>query len=119
MEIQRIYSEIDTDEKLYSVLMNEEELALFSEIQKEFAVKPKLSRTYFKELGQNWKNITPLSEEQLVRAGRNLSKKNQLPRGINASINIKTPGNVRKNKKIIEATTEYPLLRFAKDSYFG
>jgi hypothetical protein len=37
MEIQKIFSEIDTDEKLYSVLMSEEELALFSEIQKEFA----------------------------------------------------------------------------------
>lgn len=35
MEIQKIYSEIDTDEKIYSVLMSEDELALFSEIQKE------------------------------------------------------------------------------------
>ena len=39
MEIQRIYSEVDTEERLYSVLMNEEELALFSEYQKEFARK--------------------------------------------------------------------------------
>ena len=36
MEIQKIFSEIDTDEKLYSVLMTEEELAFYSEIQKEF-----------------------------------------------------------------------------------
>ena len=35
MEIQKIFSEIDTNEKLYSVLMSEDELALFSEIQKE------------------------------------------------------------------------------------
>ena len=37
MEIQKIFSEVNTDEKLYSVLMNEDELAFFSEIQKEFA----------------------------------------------------------------------------------
>lgn len=36
MEIQKIFSEINTDEKLYSVLLSEDELALFSEIQKEF-----------------------------------------------------------------------------------
>ena len=35
MEIQKIFSEIDTDERLYSVLMNEDELALFSEISVE------------------------------------------------------------------------------------
>ena len=39
MEIQKIFSEIDTNEKLYSVLMSEEELALFSEIQKEFGLR--------------------------------------------------------------------------------
>lgn len=39
MEIQKIFSEIDTDEKLYSVLMNEDEVMLFSEYQKEFARK--------------------------------------------------------------------------------
>jgi hypothetical protein len=36
MEIQKIFSEIDTGEKLYSILLSEEELALFSEIQKNF-----------------------------------------------------------------------------------
>lgn len=35
MEIQKIFSEIDTDERIYSVLLSEGELALFSEIQKE------------------------------------------------------------------------------------
>lgn len=39
MEIQKIFSEIDTDEKLYSVLMDEDELDLFSEIQREFSRK--------------------------------------------------------------------------------
>lgn len=35
MEIQKIYSEVNTDEKLYSVLLSEDELALFSEAIEE------------------------------------------------------------------------------------
>ena len=31
MEIQKIFSEIDTDERIYSVLMNEDEYKLYSE----------------------------------------------------------------------------------------
>ena len=51
MEIQKIFSEIDTNEKLYSVLMSEDELALFSEIQKEFNSATKvLNKKYFKEV---------------------------------------------------------------------
>ena len=44
MEIQKIFSEIDTDERIYSVLLNEDELALFSEIQKEFNSKDQKAR---------------------------------------------------------------------------
>jgi hypothetical protein len=49
MEIQKIFSEIDTEEKLYSVLMDEDELALFSEIsaeleQREFNSKAQKAR---------------------------------------------------------------------------
>ena len=36
MEIIKVFSDIEGDERLYSVLMNEEELVLFSEIQREF-----------------------------------------------------------------------------------
>ena len=32
MEIQKIFSEVDTDERLYSVLLTEDEVALFSEV---------------------------------------------------------------------------------------
>ena len=39
MEIQKIFTDTEGYEKLYSVLMSEEELTLFSEIQKEFAFK--------------------------------------------------------------------------------
>lgn len=36
MEIEKIFSEIDTDERMFSVLMDEEELALFSEFEERF-----------------------------------------------------------------------------------
>ena len=40
MEIQKVFSNIeDPEENLYSVLMSEEELSLFSEFQKEFNSK--------------------------------------------------------------------------------
>ena len=40
MEIQKIFSNVeDPEENLYSVLMSEEELSLFSELQKEFNSK--------------------------------------------------------------------------------
>lgn len=112
------------EEKLFSTteIMNEESYIerLYSEgepEQKEFAVKPKISRKYFKKLGENWKSLEPLSEERLVKAGRKLSEKEQLPKGLNASINIKTAGDVERNKKVIKATKEYPHLRFTNDTY--
>lgn len=41
MEIQKVFSNIeDPEENLYSVLMSEEELSLFSEFQKEYSKKP-------------------------------------------------------------------------------
>ena len=39
MEIQKIFSDMYGEERLYSVLMTEDEVALFSEIQKEFGWK--------------------------------------------------------------------------------
>ena len=42
MEIQKIFSEINTDERLYSVLLSEDELALFSELQKGKEEKSKI-----------------------------------------------------------------------------
>ena len=45
MEIQKIFSNVeDPEENLYSVLMSEEELSLFSEIQKEFSSKAQKAR---------------------------------------------------------------------------
>lgn len=39
MKIIKIYSEVDTEERLFSVLLDEDEALLFSEFQKEFARK--------------------------------------------------------------------------------
>lgn len=45
MEITKIFSNIeDPEENLYSVLMSEEELSLFSEIQKEFTSIKKMKK---------------------------------------------------------------------------
>ena len=37
MEIMKIFSDTEGSERLFSVLMTEDEIDLFSEIQKEFA----------------------------------------------------------------------------------
>lgn len=39
MDIIKIFSEVDTEERLYSVLLDKDEVLLFSEFQKEFARK--------------------------------------------------------------------------------
>ena len=39
MEIIKIFSEVDTEDRLYSVLLSEDEVLLFSEFQKEFVSK--------------------------------------------------------------------------------
>lgn len=39
MEIQKVFSELGGEEKLYSVSLDETEMILFSEFQKEFARK--------------------------------------------------------------------------------
>lgn len=45
MEIQKIFSNVeDPEENLYSVLMSEEELSLFSEFQKEFTSIKKMKK---------------------------------------------------------------------------
>ena len=53
MEIQKIFSEDNGEERLYSVLLDDTELELFSEFQKEFNSKAakKLNNKYFESLG--------------------------------------------------------------------
>jgi hypothetical protein len=92
MEIQKIFSEIDTDEKLYSVLLSEDELALFSEIsdefeQREFNSKAQkaLRKIYDSTVG---KNVTKSNTLYNRSIGREASRKLG-GTGVNASINEK------------------------------
>lgn len=54
MEIQKIFSELGGEEKLYSILLDETEMALFSEFQKEFNSKAqkRLRRYHDYKVGQ-------------------------------------------------------------------
>ena len=52
MEIQEIFSDMYDEERIYSVLMNEDEIALFSEIQKEFSAPQKMAKKAFREAGR-------------------------------------------------------------------
>ena len=65
MEIQKIFSEIDTDERIYSVLMEEDELALFSEIQKEFNSKAA------KERNNKWRHSQVQSMSEIEKSATN------------------------------------------------
>ena len=70
MEIQKIFSNVeDPEENLYSVLMSEEELSLFSEFQKEFSETPferskrlEKSANQFKTKDELEKNISELKQ---------------------------------------------------------
>ncbi len=52
MEIQKVFSDMYDEERIYSVLMSEDELALFSEIQKEFSAPQKIAKKAFREAGR-------------------------------------------------------------------
>lgn len=65
MEIQKIFSEIDTDERLYSVLLSDDELALFSEIQKEFNSKAA------KERNNKWRHSQVQSASEIEKSATN------------------------------------------------
>ena len=86
MEIQKIFSNIeDPEENLYSVLMSEDEIYLFSEFQKEFARKDyeglsdagkealrKRRNEYARELRNNYRN-TMRDIDRVVEATPNIS----------------------------------------------
>ena len=55
MEIQKIFNELGGEEKLYSILLDQTEMILFSEFQKEFnrkAQKKILDKFYLKTAGK-------------------------------------------------------------------
>ena len=59
MEIQKVFSDEYDEERYYSVLMNEEEVVLFSELQKEFGFLDGVKGFF----GGNKKKIKELTEE--------------------------------------------------------
>ena len=69
MEIVKIFSEVDTEEKLYSVLLDEDEALLFSEFQKEFARK-------------DYEGLTDEAAEYLRKKRGDLAKRLNLSRKI-------------------------------------
>ena len=73
MEIQKIFSELGGEERLYSVLLDETEVALFSEFQKEFNSKAqkRLRRYHDYKVGQaRIDRIHPESAETAFIYGR-------------------------------------------------
>lgn len=53
MRLQKIFSNTENEEeKLYSVLMTEDEIALYSEFQKEFGASQKMTKKAFREAGR-------------------------------------------------------------------
>ena len=115
MEIQKVFSDMYDEERLYSVLMNEDELALFSEIQKEF--NSQSQKELRKRLETQIGNGNSVRGRQLLNdrkiadeLGTTLkyNKKTGLPgflskNGINQSINskevmVKTGGEIISGK---------------------
>lgn len=102
MEIQRIFSEIDTDEKLYSVLMNENELVLYSEYQKEFGVfqdiaSSGLKRTYKKYGGKARKAA---AEKLYEKAGKHAEETALAETSIYDYVSKISPETVNRSKKL-------------------
>lgn len=82
MLVEKIFSEINGEEKLYSVKMNEDEMSLFSEFQKEFA---KTDKILAKKLGKTVKEI---------RKNRNTDFSMVSGNSVNHRINKKVSDNV-------------------------
>ena len=81
MEIQKIFSEVDTQEKLYSVLMTEDEMVLFSEANKKKKMKSldKANLWMYKHKGKHLRKLDrdninfgqdkEATKRELLRAG--------------------------------------------------
>lgn len=100
MEIQKIFTDTEGYERLYSVLLSEEELSLFSEIQKEFNSKAaKLLNS--KYLAQKAKKFPASVSELRAREHRPLTVlgvADGSARTINHKINENALNNMRTDK---------------------
>lgn len=116
MEIQKIFSEIDTEEKLYSVLMSEEELVLFSEIQKEFGDIKKANKALKKALEMKAGKeafMKHAREYHWDQQGIENGLKNQrdiIRRGRESLSNVvKKKGNIKDNYKTLDINDKINL----------
>lgn len=96
MEIQKIFSEIDTDEKLYSVLLSEEELALFSEIQREYSFNFNI-----RKLGRNLR----VAKEDLVSSSKSALGMQLNPTDVKSMARQMTMRDLRKKVLNPQANT--------------
>lgn len=100
MEIQKIYSEIDTNEKLFSILMSEEEFLLY---QKEFGVvsdivNSGIKRATKKYIGRARTALAKPFYRSAVRNGEEAIKKiNEFASNSSSSISKQTIRNTKKN----------------------
>ena len=94
MEIQKIFSNTENEEEnLYSVLMTEDEVVLFSEFQKEFNSKAQkaLRRKFDTEVG---KSFNPKSNSGVaLRLGRKTLQGKNYHSGVHRDVTGKIVGN--------------------------
>ena len=72
MIVQKVFSDLEEEEMLYSVLMDEEEIMMFSEIQKEFTAANKAAkRAWLEKQGAGgFLGIGKKTGDETIRRGR-------------------------------------------------
>ena len=88
MEIQKVFSDYYDTERMYSVLMSEDELRFYSELQKEFGIKEALG----KYISKARNGVAKKLDQSIIR---------DLEKATNASISFQSTKNDLKvlNKK--------------------
>ena len=111
MEIQKIFSEIDTDERLYSVLMSEEEIREFSEYleQKEY-----VSKREAKKLAKKTAKIEQEFQTATKAAAGDATKLSQAQAAYESKMG-KEVLNKKNAGKIIDATGPAPTVKAIKN----
>lgn len=124
MEIMKIFSDSYDEERIYSVLMSEEELMLFSEIQKEFASAGTLKnglrklKRNFKVAGEEMslvksaikgKDLTAKQTHTLGRNQRLALMKNKTVRGVD---NLGNP--IKGKARDLIKPEQYDVIRQAE-----
>ena len=92
MEVMKIFSDIEGDERLYSVLMDEEEMYLFSEIQKEFT-SVRLLKKGLQRVKKDVVNLQKTNPRMTISQAKNAMSSNQNFRNVRSSISKLESGN--------------------------